>query len=104
TLRSQRVKQRSSPTPCPYKEKTSATPSLPHHSLVIRHQLWHLYLPPSTCLGVRECGGIGRRAGFRYQWVTPCRFESGHSHEHLAGPEIAVETAPRGAVSTRPST
>jgi hypothetical protein len=21
---------------------------------------------------------------FRYQWVTPCRFESGHSHKHLA--------------------
>src|SRR5262247_3374887 len=21
---------------------------------------------------------------FRYQWVTPCRFESGHSHQYFA--------------------
>src|SRR5574337_485173 len=25
-------------------------------------------------------GGIGRRAGFRYQWVTPWRFESSPGH------------------------
>ncbi len=29
-------------------------------------------------------GGIGRRAGFRYQWVTPWRFESSPGHHHLA--------------------
>src|SRR6266566_2884899 len=28
----------------------------------------------------RECGGIGRRAGLRCQWVTPWGFESPHSH------------------------
>jgi hypothetical protein len=46
----------------------------------------HLCGPPVYGISTshRECGGIGRRAGFRYQWVKPCRFESGHSHEDLA--------------------
>ena len=26
-------------------------------------------------------GEIGRRAGFRFQWVIPCRFESCYPHE-----------------------
>ena len=28
----------------------------------------------------RECGGTGRRAGFRIQWDIPCGFESHLSH------------------------
>ena len=27
-----------------------------------------------------ECGEIGRRAGFRFQWGNPWEFESPHSH------------------------
>jgi hypothetical protein len=41
------------------------------------------------CLAAnRDCGGIGRRAGFRFQWVTPWGFESPQSHAHLAGSEF----------------
>ena len=31
-----------------------------------------------------ECGGIGRRAGFRYQYLTVWEFESPHSHHLLS--------------------
>ena len=34
--------------------------------------------------GSRECGGTGRRAGFRFQWGNPWEFESLHSH-HAVG-------------------
>ena len=32
-----------------------------------------------------ECGGIGIRAGFRFQWGNPWEFESPHSHHTHAG-------------------
>src|SRR3954454_18410446 len=51
---------------------------------------------------VRECGGIGRRAGFRYQWVTPCEFESRHSHKHLDDRDHPRETRNRVRVSRSP--
>ena len=28
----------------------------------------------------RACGGIGRHAGFRFQWFTPYGFESRQAH------------------------
>ena len=31
--------------------------------------------------GAGECGGTGRRAGFRFQWGNPWEFESLHSHQ-----------------------
>ena len=47
--------------------------------------------------------------GFRYQWVTPCRFESGHSHERfqplVRGAEVVSGSSTRRAVrcaATRP--
>src|SRR5215212_3000211 len=40
--------------------------------------------PKPQTLSVARCpgGGIGRRAGFRYQWCKPWRFESSPGHQH----------------------
>ena len=43
--------------------------------LVLATALWHQTGP------VSECGGIGRRAGLRSQYLTVCEFESRHSHQ-----------------------
>ena len=45
------------------------------------HWIW---VPVGPRRGLKtKCdrGGIGRRAGFRFQWVTPWGFESPRSHE-----------------------
>ena len=44
-------------------------------------------------------GGIGRRAGFRFQWFIPCRFKSCCPHHLLS----AISALPQGAVLIRGS-
>ena len=37
-----------------------------------------------------RCGEIGRRAGFRYQFLRECRFDSCHRHMKNEKPEMQV--------------
>ncbi len=51
------------------------------------------------CLA-RDCGGIGRRAGFRFQWVTPWGFESPQSHCSQVGePSETSRSSSRASTS-----